>query len=72
MTEPTYIAQTAEREHLGEPVVWLRACLADARAAGSVKFSRSTMAHGMLLLECWPERPEDQGEPRWQVEAPRG
>jgi hypothetical protein len=80
MTEPDYLAQTAERLTSDERRAWLVACAAEARKRG-VTHARATIhpKDAWTLFEGWVERPMrmngdvlelDEGEPRWQVAAP--
>jgi hypothetical protein len=64
MTEPFYIAQTGERSHLDDPQAWFRKRAIEAREEGG-KWLRATIGDGLLLFECWKNRPKDEGDPRW-------
>lgn len=72
MTEPVYIAQTAEPEHLTPEGLgaWYQRCIEEGRARGCTFGRFSVDDHTnvkMALVEGWVERPEDQGEIRWQM-----
>ena len=69
MTEPTYIAQTAEPMTREERVNWIRSRIPDAREQGAMWWRAMVSDEGWTLFEAWPERPADEGEPRWQVAA---
>jgi hypothetical protein len=66
--EPEYLAQTAETSGGDERQVWIRFRADEARSRG-ITFFRAAYddKQNLLLLEGWKERPEDQGEPRWQM-----
>ncbi len=72
MTEPSYIRQTAEREHVSREgrQQWIRnawdAALAEGCSHGRVTISNDET---MLLMEGWTERPADEGAPRWSLQA---
>jgi hypothetical protein len=66
MTEPFYIAQTGELSHLDNPQVWFSKRAMEARDEGGT-WPRMTIGDGLLLFECWKERPENEGDPRWLV-----
>jgi hypothetical protein len=66
MTEPFYIAQTGERRHLDNPQAWFCRRAMEARNEGG-KWPRMTVGDGLLLFECWRDRPKDEGAPRWLV-----
>ena len=66
MSEPIFIAQTSEPEHLADSHAWLQKVAPEARAKGC-KHARVTHMDNpaALLFEAWAERPETEGEPRW-------
>lgn len=74
MTEPFYIAQTFEPEHVESVEAkrkWFRSRFEEAnkqdkdfRMFWRLTFSDDGLG---LLLECWSERPDDQGAPRWSL-----
>lgn len=70
MSEPIYIAQTFEPEHMkGKAALdWWRARGAEAIAKGATfpRYSWREDPPG-LLIECWEQRPDDQGEQRWSL-----
>jgi hypothetical protein len=76
MSDPDYIAQTAECATPQQRQTWLVARVAAARERG-ITFSRATVSDdgALLLYEGWKDRPLDkegnldQGEPRWQLSA---
>ena len=74
MTEPFFVAQTAEPEHLADPQEWFRKCGEEAAAKGGTwpryTVDRLGAPPTCLLFECWKERPEDPGEIRWVEETP--
>ncbi len=66
--EPDAIAQSAEPVDAEERMVWIKGCVEAARAKGLTFFRASyNEEHNLTLLECWKERPDDQGEPRFQM-----
>lgn len=72
MSEPDYIAQTFEPEHVAERdsmYAWFDVQAAEARKIGCTfpRYSRSEDGTG-VLFEAWKVRPFDQGEPRWHLE----
>lgn len=69
MSEPEYIAQTTEDEHVAGPAnarAWFMQQRQIAFARGCT-FPRMTVSEDQtaLLFEAWEVRPEDQGQPRW-------
>lgn len=66
--EPEYLAQSGEPMPPDERLVWIEFHVEAAKAKG-MTFFRSTYDedHDLTLFEGWKERPEDQGEPRWQM-----
>lgn len=69
--EPDYLAQTAEPMDDTERRAWIRARADDAHAAGAVqcRVSMHPDIPNLLLMEGWNERPDSEGEPRWQFAA---
>lgn len=69
---PFYIRQTAEPEHT-ETVeareTWFKSALHDAKKEGASwpRFSFRETPVPMLLIECWAERPADEGPQRWAL-----
>lgn len=68
MTEP-YVVQTFEGEHVASPLAaqkWFAEQARTARASGGT-WPRYTVHKNPpgLLFECWDDRPETEGEPRW-------
>lgn len=73
MSEPIYIAQTFETEHLVDPVAaraWFAARGVEAHDRGAT-YPRMTVNDDQtgLLFEAWTEKPKDQGDPRWAFAA---
>lgn len=70
MTEPSYIAQTAEPMEADARRGWIRRAAQEAREKG-ITFMRVTVDDALnpkiTLLEGWESPPDDQGEPRWQM-----
>lgn len=69
MSEPFYVRQTGEPEHLKDQAAiraWFEECGKDAYDQGgryprySIKEDGST-----ALFECWKKLPKDYGEQRW-------
>ncbi len=71
MSEPIYIAQTFEPEHVEMPLDWWRARWREAVEEGATwpRYSWTDDEPYGLLIEAWEERPHDQGEPRWSLTA---
>ena len=69
MSEPEFIAQTAEPMAKDEIQVWITAQVEAGRAQGATFFRAATHPDitGLFLVEGWNERPNDQGEPRFQM-----
>ena len=70
MAEPVYLAQTGETRIGKERNDWISSRVAEARKTGCT-WGRVTLdeERNLLLYEGWLERPKDEGEPRWQMEA---
>lgn len=71
MGEPEFLAQSGEPMSSEERLIWLEAQAAAGRAAGAT-FFRASIHPGisdLILMEGWIVRPDEQGEPRWQMEA---
>lgn len=71
-TEPDYIAQTAEPEHLTPDGLqaWWRETFDEAEAIGCTFLRRSidnVDSPTMALCEAWKVQPSDQGPIRWQL-----
>lgn len=68
MSDPTYLAQIEEPATVAERDEWLKARTREAEASGC-RHTRASLHrdYGILLLEGWPERPEVEGTPRWQL-----
>ena len=71
MTEPTYIRQTFEPEHVAnDPAssAWIQGCVSEAKKEGCT-FPRVTVDEGGrgILFEAWIARPDEQGPARWSV-----
>jgi hypothetical protein len=73
MSEPDVISQSAEpfTDDL-ERQKWFRQCAVDAEIERGVTWCRYSIhpEHGWCLFEGWKVKPEDEGEPRWQIAAP--
>lgn len=68
MTEPIFVAQTAEAEHLENPLSWWKAQAREAVAKGATWPRFSWREDGSaLLIEAWAERPSDEGPQRWAM-----
>lgn len=71
MMEPDAVIQSAEPDDAEERMVWIRGCVEAARAKGLTFFRASyDEEHNLTLLECWKDRPGDQGNPRFSFAAP--
>lgn len=68
--EPEYIAQSADTADGAERQTWVEFHFGSAKARGCA-FFRATFddERNWVLFEAWKERPENQGEPRWQIAA---
>lgn len=66
--EPDYIAQVEQKPELHR--AWWRERAIDAAAMGCT-FSRASYMQDrwrhFAMFEAWKVRPDDQGEPRWQI-----
>lgn len=71
MSEPIYIAQTAEPMSELRQRGWYRARRIEGRAKGATFFrcSYHLANHDLLLVEGWERKPPKQGDLRWQVTA---
>lgn len=71
MSEPEYLAQTGEPMTWEERNAWILARRAEAKARGCTfgRISTHPDNRDLLLIEGWKERPDDQGEPRFQFQA---
>lgn len=74
-SEPCYIAQTFEPEHLHDPVTaraWFQKQGKLAHDEGCT-WPRMTVNEDQtgLLFEAWKDRPSDEGEPRWSKSVER-
>lgn len=63
--EPKYIAQVHTPP---DRQAWVRRKVYAAKLRG-LEFFRVSFDEDLLLFEAWKERPDDQGEPRWQYET---
>lgn len=65
MTEPIAVYQTAEPMTPKQRREWIRKHCAE----GNHGHARATFDpdFGLLLLELWKERPEDEGHPRFNL-----
>jgi len=71
VSEPEFIAQTAEPMDKEEVKVWIQVQVEAGKAQGAT-FFRATCHPNfpeILLVEGWSKRPNDQGEPRFQMVA---
>lgn len=71
MAEPFFIAQTFDPLTVLDEVAaraWFDLRRREAAAEGGT-FPRYTIsdAGDGLLFECWKEKPEDMGQPRWSM-----
>lgn len=69
--EPEFISQTAEQMTPDERRMWCRKQARDAEEKGAT-FHRWTMHDeipNLILYEGWKAKPEDQGDPRFQLVA---
>ena len=71
MSEPEFLAQPAEPMSSDERMIWIRAQVEAGRASGATFFRAAQHPDipELLLVEGWNERPDDQGEPRFQMTA---
>ena len=78
MSEPVYIAQTFEPDHMESHATrrqWLDERLAEAIKKGGKSMRATVSDDGAgLLLEVWSSvyPPNDQGAPRWNFEQTKG
>jgi hypothetical protein len=71
MSEPFFVAQISNHELVSDrlaPRAWFEARAAEAAEQGG-SYARYTFAvNGSdLLFECWKQRPDSEGKPRWGV-----
>lgn len=69
--KPDYLAQTGECRTAVERDAWIKARVDEAKAEGC-RHGRMSYdeEHNLYLVEAWKERPDDEGEPRFQFAAP--
>jgi hypothetical protein len=69
VSEPFYIAQCGDEMTEQERWARLERTVEDANTKGSVfgRVTRHPDFPNLILFEGWKERPEDQGEPRFQM-----
>lgn len=67
--EPEFISQTAEPMNFGERREWFSKQAHDATKNGATfhRFAMHPEIPHLTLYEGWKMRPEDQGEPRFQL-----
>lgn len=67
--EPDFISQTAEPMTPEQRMEWFRWRAADAEEKGATwhRFSSCPEMPEVILHEGWKVRPQDQGEPRFQM-----
>ncbi|QIG74577.1 hypothetical protein EVC10_069 [Rhizobium phage RHph_Y25] len=67
MTEPEYIRQVHQDPSLHR--AWFEECGAEAKAEGCTfgRYSTHPDDEQLALVEGWTQRPNDQGEIRWQL-----
>lgn len=65
--QPEFIRQSLPGLTVTQRQAWIEEKCTEARAEG-MTWPRATWdeARQIILLECWRERPADQGAPRWQ------
>lgn len=68
-SDPDFIAQTAEPMTADEARVWYVSSAEAMRQQGApwFRYSWDDRSGQLRLVEGWKERPEHQGEPRWQL-----
>ncbi|MBR1150117.1 hypothetical protein [Bradyrhizobium sp. JYMT SZCCT0428] len=68
MSEPVFIRQKTGLVTSDERRRWLECCVDEAHEAGAtfLRCSHHPEQPDTLLLEGWQDRPDDQGEPRFQ------
>lgn len=67
MSEPKYIRQVHQDPSLHR--VWFEKCTAEAQAEGCTfgRYSTHPDDEHLALVEGWVDRPDDQGDTRWQL-----
>jgi len=72
MSDPIYIEQTANAEHLkteSAMLEWFYGATCRAKKAGGTFFRYSwDLMDDMLLIEAWTKHPITQSEPRWKFD----
>lgn len=72
MSEPEYIAQTAEPDNIADLRSWFDNRSEEAKAEG-ITFARYSVDDNekptLALIEGWKTPPKDQGPIRWQMMA---
>jgi hypothetical protein len=69
--EPDYIRQSGDPMTEGEQVSWFQEARAEAEAEGAMhlRYSVHPEIPNLRLVEGWKDRPSNEGEPRWQLQA---
>lgn len=67
--EPEFLSQSAEPMTPGQQREWfsMQAFHASERGATFHRYSHHQEKPDLILYEGWKQRPEDQGDPRWQL-----
>lgn len=71
MNEPEFLSQCGEPLSPEEQRAWFKARADEAKAQGAThgRFSIHPTEPNLILFEGWKERPESDGEQRWQFSA---
>jgi hypothetical protein len=69
--EPKFISQNGENLSPDETREWFRECAREAEEQGAVfhRFTAHPTIVGLILHEGWTEQPQEQGEPRFMLQA---
>lgn len=70
MTEPDMLSQTGDLSSGKERRAWIELRADEAKAEG-MQHGRCSFdeEHNLVLVEFWKERPDEEGEPRFQFAA---
>lgn len=67
--EPDFLSQNGELFTREDQLRWFHDKTAEAQAGGAVlaRYSIHPDIPGLALFEAWKQRPNDQGDIRWQL-----
>lgn len=67
--EPDFISQCGELFNDSDRIRWFRQRTKEVKSQGAVlcRYSVHEQIPGLVLFEAWKQRPEDQGDIRWQL-----